>query len=103
MMPLNEWGPTKVIIPCVNHFATSSDASEAVGSHSMDVNIEISVNQVSSDSYLRELQAVFPNWGSISSATIITTMQNSAIDLVGIGTQLETEKDMLLEKVLFNC
>lgn len=90
------YGPQKVAVPCIEEINAEDGKTET----EEEVQIEVSVHSVSSTSYIRELRAVFPNWTIPSSATVITTMQNAAIDLVGIGSQLAEEKDVLLERVM---
>lgn len=90
------YGPQKVAVPCFEEINTEDGKTET----EEEVQIEVSVHSVSSKSYIRELREVFPTWTISSSATVITTMQNAAIDLVGIGSQLAEEKDVLLERVI---
>lgn len=90
------YGPQKVAVPCIEEINTEDGKTET----EEEVQIEVSVHSISSTSYIRELREVFPNWTISSSATVITTMQNATIDLVGIGSQLAEEKDVLLERVI---
>lgn len=64
-------------------------------------NIQVSVHEIISRSYLNELSAVFPSYKSFKkgNTTVITTMQKSHIPLIAFGNEVEKEKNRLLENV----
>jgi hypothetical protein len=84
------WGPNS--IPC-------SHLSGKNGS------IQASAHLVMSKAFLSELQTVFPeatlDTQESRQPIVIATMQHAAMELVRVGTEVDSEKDFLLERVSF--
>jgi hypothetical protein len=66
--------------------------------------IQISVHSIASSSVLNELNLIFKNvkWTK-DNTTFIMTMQKSNYELVRFDTDVDNEKDFLLENVRYFC
>lgn len=60
--------------------------------------LQVSAHSIQSQSYIREASFIFPpiDFKSSENLIVIPTMQNAAKDLVKVGTEIEQEKDRLL-------
>lgn len=90
------WGPEQVFF----RPARASDV-ESPASFPTSIPIQLSVHNVKSVPFLRELGTVFPGMPTTDEVTVICTMQRSDVELAGIGAKVEEQKDTLLERVRF--
>lgn len=56
--------------------------------------VQISAHRVTSKSFMREAQYVFPN-EDLKDVIVIHTMQHAATEMVSFGEEVENEKDRL--------
>ena len=90
------WGPKLVEMVQFPSNSSETGSKDLVIGHS----IQVSVHDITSATFTNELKMIFPDilWkhGEI---TIINTMQNSKMELVRYDTEVDQEKDRLLESV----
>ncbi len=90
------WGPKLVEMVEFPSNSLETISKDLVIKHS----IQVSVHDITSATFTNELKIIFPDipWkhGEI---TIINTMQNSKMELVRYDTEVDQEKDRLLESV----
>ena len=74
--------------------------------HDAQRDIQVSAHLVHSKAFLREVKEVFPGQNIVNDVIVISTMQHAVMELVRLGTEVEQEKDYLIEvvcRVYFAC
>jgi hypothetical protein len=91
-----DWGPTMILSPV--EVSTSSSTVKRV-----TFPLQASVHTVTSRAFINEVAEIFPTvkWKEHNEVVFLCTMQHSALELVRVGIDVETEKDQLLEHVRF--
>jgi hypothetical protein len=97
------FGPTLVKEILVNgENEVEQDVTDQIISFAPE--IQISVHSIAANSVLNELNLIFKNvkWTK-DNTTFIMTMQKSNYELVRFDTDVDNEKDFLLENVSYFC